>query len=583
MGEKIKEIFNQVKDLVSANKTVSIAIAAGIVLLLIMLIVMIRKGHKKRLKKELDDLYVRFNDVKTVPIAFKLSKAQIMAKRNKDTSESVAEYYRRYEETEKHISELQEQLNDVEDSLNSTSYKEALQSLQAVAENMSDCEKEIKDIDVFLEAFSKKEDEQRDYSVKLKEKYRVVKSTIDKNSQLLSIAYEGFVNKLKECEELFSASEEAMMSSEYGLAQDDLEKIEKILEDIKTNANAVPTLVKDTKGVIPLMLDETKRELALTKQRGVYTDHLQIEERIEEIERSLSSDVKNIMEANTEGVKKNVAHAKDVINELNEILADENKAYRQAKETNDKAYEHLADMEKVENYVRVAYEKDSDRYGLSIVSDTLDQIKENIAVYRQQYTDISADLSAADRPSAALLESADDLYEHIENDKKALYAYKSIIDKSTDGEQRAISQLTKLQLVVCEVEAKLAEYSLPAIDDSYKDDLARAHGYIDRLRSELEIIPIDVDKLNELLAEAIDFIYKFYNNINNVVGMGVMVENAIVFGNRYRSTYPEIDRELSKAEFQYLNGEYTKALKTAITCMETLFPESIDEKIMENY
>ena len=136
--------------------------------------------------------------------------------------------------------------------------------------------------------------------------------------------------------------------------------------------------------------------------------------------------------------------------------------------------------------------------------------------------------------------------------------------------------------MVCEVEAKLAEYSLPAIDESYKDDLYRAHGYIERLRSELSVIPIDVDKLNELLSEAIDFIYKFYNNINNVVGMGVMVENAIVFGNRYRSTYPEIDRELSKAEFQYFNGEYTKALKTAITCMETLFPESIDEKIMEN-
>ena len=58
--------------------------------------------------------------------------------------------------------------------------------------------------------------------------------------------------------------------------------------------------------------------------------------------------------------------------------------------------------------------------------------------------------------------------------------------------------------------------------------------------------------------------------------------NAIVFGNKYRSTYPEIDRELSKAEFQYLNGEYTKALKTAISCMETLFPENADEKILEN-
>ena len=64
--------------------------------------------------------------------------------------------------------------------------------------------------------------------------------------------------------------------------------------------------------------------------------------------------------------------------------------------------------------------------------------------------------------------------------------------------------------------------------------------------------------------------------------MCVMVENAIVFGNKYRSTFPEIDRELSKAEFQYLNGEYTKALKTAISCMETLFPENADEKILEN-
>ena len=64
--------------------------------------------------------------------------------------------------------------------------------------------------------------------------------------------------------------------------------------------------------------------------------------------------------------------------------------------------------------------------------------------------------------------------------------------------------------------------------------------------------------------------------------MGIMVENAIVFGNKYRSTYTDIDRELSKAEFQYLNGEYTKALKTAISCMETLFPDNADEKILEN-
>ena len=61
-----------------------------------------------------------------------------------------------------------------------------------------------------------------------------------------------------------------------------------------------------------------------------------------------------------------------------------------------------------------------------------------------------------------------------------------------------------------------------------------------------------------------------------------MVENAIVFGNKYRSTYPEVDRYLSNAEFSYINGEYTKALTMAISCMETLFPNTANEKILEN-
>lgn len=89
-------------------------------------------------------------------------------------------------------------------------------------------------------------------------------------------------------------------------------------------------------------------------------------------------------------------------------------------------------------------------------------------------------------------------------------------------------------------------------------------------------------KLNSSLDDAIDFIYKFYNNVNNIVGMAIMVENAIVFGNKYRSTYPEVERDLSKAEFSYLNGEYTKALTMAISCMEKLFPNSSDNTYLEN-
>ena len=565
-------------------KTEYLLISIGVLVAITVIAILVtrRKTQKKNLKKQLDELYVRFNGVKTVPLAFKLNKAQAMARRNEEMAKQVADYFERYEQAEAHINDVQDRLGDVDDALSTVSYKEATAMLNEVSQELAECENEVAQIDSFLEEFSKKENIQREYSSKLKEKYRVVKTTINKNAQLLSIAYDGFVEKLQHCEELFSSSEEMMYSSDYISAQEDLEAIDDLLEEIKVSANAVPKLVKDTKGVLPLMLDETKRELALTRQRGVYIAHLDIENKINEIETNLNEDIKALSKAQTEGIKTRVASAKDELNDLNEKLAEENKAFKLARETNDRVLGHINDMEKVENYVRIAYDKDSARFGLEDLQEVLRKMRDNADKYKERYLNVSADLSNCTKPASEILEDASKLDEQIDADMKTLYSYKNTIDKSTDGESRAFTQLTKLQLVVSEVESKLAEYAFPSIDESYKDDLKKSRDYIAKLRELIAQIPIDIVQLNGLLNEAIDFIYKFYNNINNVVGMGIMVENAIVFGNKYRSTYPEIDRELSKAEFQYLNGEYTKALKTAISCMETLFPENADEKILEN-
>ena len=564
--------------------TTTIIVITVVLLLVIALVtfLLIRNAHKKNIKEKMDGLYVRFNEAKTVPLAFKFNKAQAMARRNEEMAKEVSKYLERYDNVDRMIGELQQMLNDADDSQFNKSYKENLETISQLDAKMAECEKEVKEIDRFLEDFSQKENEQREYSSRLKENYRVVKNTINKNAQVLSISYDGFVDKLAECENLFTSSEEAMYSSDYGKAQNDLEQIDKNLESIKVNANAVPKLIKDAKGVLPLMLDETKREVALTRQRGVYIDHLHIDEKINDIEEQINEDVKSISRAETEGISENLNNAKDVLNDLNEELAAENRSFKQAKETNDTAYEHIGDMEKVEEYVRIAYQKDSQRFGLENLNEILYKKRENMEKYKEEYRRISADLVAGSRPASEVLDDADKLYYAIESDMKTLYSYKSTIDKSTDAEVRANNQLTKLQLVVSEVESKLQEYELPSIDESYKNDLLKSREYISRIREMTTEIPINIEELNALLDEGIDFIYKFYNNINNVVGMSIMVENAIVFGNKYRSTYPEIDRELSKAEFQYLNGEYTKALKTAISCMETLFPEQIDEKILES-
>lgn len=564
------------------NETMLILIAVCAVIVIISTVLIIKNTHKSELKKMLSKLYVRFNAVKSIPVIFKLNKAKIMAKNDEDQNNIIQSCFEKYEKTEKELNIIQDLLNNIEDEVIYSKYKEAKKALNECEEKIKLCEDDINEIDSFLEEFSKKENDQREYATNLKEKYRVVKNTINENSNLLSIAYDGIMNKLSECEELFSSSEENMYASEFEEAGESLKKIDEILEAIKVNANAIPKCVKDTKGVLPVMLDEAKREFALTKQRGVFVEHLDIDNKLETIETNLNEDVKKLLLGETEGVRSHCHEAKKTLNELIEFLSEENKSYKQAKLACDKAQEHIDDLIKTESYVRDAYQKDSEKFDLEDLTPALDKLKNRIEDYTERQRVLSNGLALANKAASEILLEADSLCEEIENDSKELYSYKATVDKSSDGESRANSQLMKLQLVVAEVETKIAEYRLPNISSTYVDDLNKSREYINQLKNIISEIPINIEILNVVLEEAIDFVYKFYNNVNNIVGMAIMVENAIVFGNKYRSTFYEVDRELSKAEFQYLNGEYTKALKTAIACMETLFPDNADKKIMEN-
>ena len=73
------------------NKQQLILIILGILLLLVVIIivVLVRNTRKTKFAKQIEDINVRFNAIKTIPLAFKLNKAQAMARRNKDTAEQI--------------------------------------------------------------------------------------------------------------------------------------------------------------------------------------------------------------------------------------------------------------------------------------------------------------------------------------------------------------------------------------------------------------------------------------------------------------------------------------------------------------
>ena len=149
-------------------------------------------------------------------------------------------------------------------------------------------------------------------------------------------------------------------------------------------------------------------------------------------------------------------------------------------------------------------------------------------------------------------------------------------------EQRALDELENINIVLLEIKSQIKNKQLPTINESYKDYIADSYKKASEIQFLCKSRPIVLEHLSNQVDTARDIIYKLYENIHNLIVTADMVEEAIVFGNRYRSSFLEVNTELTKAEVLFRNGEYTKALSTAVDIIEKIKPGSYEKLIKKS-
>ena len=196
--------------------------------------------------------------------------------------------------------------------------------------------------------------------------------------------------------------------------------------------------------------------------------------------------------------------------------------------------------------------------------------------------DVLKALEEGDKPSSVKLQELKSYHKELNELGKNILSTREKIEMATGDEIRAKKQLLKLQAVINTMKVKLRKFRLPNISEKYEEDMNVANDYIYKLNGLMKETPLNMQLLNSTLSEALNYIYKLYNEVNNVVGTAQMVEKTIVFGNRYRSTYADIDSQLTRSELSFRNGEYTQALTTAIATIEKIHPGNYESMIKEN-
>ena len=91
-----------------------------------------------------------------------------------------------------------------------------------------------------------------------------------------------------------------------------------------------------------------------------------------------------------------------------------------------------------------------------------------------------------------------------------------------------------------------------------------------------------MEVLNIRVDTARDLAFKVFNTTNSLLKTIVMLEETLVYGNRYRSEKEKVNEELNLAEKLFYKGSYKKALEVTMNAIDYVEP-GIHNKIIAAY
>ncbi len=571
----MKEFLNMIGDI-----RVVIAIAVIVVLLVIWLI--IQRVNTKHFRSELSELEETYKRIKGIPVSLKMNKAVAIGRVDQETVNRVNDAQNLFDSTQADLSKIAQSLADAEDLITVGKLKKAGTLMDMLETQLKVADSQVQSLEITLDEILAKETAQRQEVTALKNRFRALKSQAQENASRMSFGWPMLEQKVSDTEKMFSTFEEWMFSNDFDKANQELVSIRTSLDELDMMLDKMPGLIEDARGIVPKMAESLHQDYVKARKHGVYLKHLDVENNLKVMSEALKDDLKKLRAGSTDGVQEHLDDYKQRIRQMEEAVKNETASFDEIRRLVAETEETSAEANKCLEAVKEAYAKNAVRFGLDSMSDSLTAQSDALEQLNEKKPSVIENTNNYQVPASTIVDSLRTLNRSYADAAEALKDMRTKLDIATGDEDRARKQLIKLQIIMNQMQVRIRKFKLPNISETYQEDLRKGNEYIRRIQDLINEVPMNIQLLNATLQEALNFIYQLYNNVNNVVGTVVMVENTIVFGNRYRSTYADIDSELTRSELCFRNGEYTQALTIAIATIEKIHPGNYESMIKEN-
>ncbi|WP_029072477.1 septation ring formation regulator EzrA [Kandleria vitulina] len=575
--EQLTSYLNKIIALIGIRNLIII----GVILLLLIIALLIYRSLKLKVyRQEIVEIENQMNGIKTLPIQYRLGRVQSIAKNMKE----VAEQYEEFAKEHNRIVDFQQNelgvlVNEVDEQLFYGKLRGAKKKLAKLRQMNATYEKDSKELLKKIEKVTEIENIQRIEIIRVKEKYREVTNQYDESRSKI----ESFVPKVNvifnSIDEDFVKLEGMMNNQLFEDAKAFTKQIEGRIEALSADLKDLPSYVSVVSKLLPGKVEKVAHLIEDLQEDVFALEQLNAEDRYDEIEEELEESVDLVKAVEIKEAGEKLEVLTDHIESLVIDLSKEKTSYKTFKERWSILSKEIERIDQDYETSMRAYHEMEKKYVIDLEAMPIASTYEEFTGMLKEYKQLNDKLGSGDFAYSDTLETVENMIASMAAHDAQIKSFNSQKEKLEIVEKKAEDELENINIVLLEIKSEIKNNHLPMINDSYKDYIQDSYRKAEEIKEFKENKPVKLEELSKKVDGARDVIYKLYDNVHNLIITAEMVEEAIVFGNRFRSTYMEVNTELTKAEVLFRNGEYTKALATAVDIIEKIEPGSYEKMI----
>lgn len=553
------------------------------VILIIVVLNLINKKERNKYKEEIANLERDKNLIVGASILSELNKVGALV--NNDVMQ------KKYENWQKRLKEIKEVevpkitdgLIEIENIFEDKDYKALKPKIAALELQIAYVKTKSNFLLDEIKEITLSEEKNRETITKLKSEYRSILTKYHTNEK----EYEEIKNPIElqfeNVDKLFSAFEVSMEKNEYTEVGKIVKAIDDTVGNLKVVIEEAPSIIIMGKKLIPDKINDIKKITSKMEKEGYNLDYLNIDYNIVESEKKISDVFARL----------NVLNLEDSVFELKTILDYFDSLY------------HNFDKERLSKRIFEDYQR-----SILIKTTKLEKISNDlnkkIDDLKYSYDLSDEDISILDVIAKEIVEIKDDYNRIIDMHRRHVFAFSRLskemeilnnkllkteekleqtlrsLGSLKEDEKRAREQLDEIKHILNQAKTNMKSYKLPVTPKNFYVELGEAAGAINDMVKELDKRPISIKTLNTRVDTARDLTLKVYNTTKEATKTARMAEAAIVYGNRYRAVYKDVELGLLKAENAFYKGNFKISLEQAINAINIVEP-GIHKKLLEEY